>query len=154
MPIEQGSAMELLDQIEYQFNNFQYYMRSLITVGHAMENQIGDDQHQEAYITLGTAVLNLVIMTRAVKGGFNKTEEILNLKRSIANRYALTQIAKSLELEKYVFWGQEQKDQQIWLSAQNPLADCLVALLGAIYIDGGLEMASYVFWRLTQFINP
>ncbi|MFX0138822.1 MAG: ribonuclease III, partial [Candidatus Hodarchaeota archaeon] len=80
-------------------------MRGLITPGYAKENGLSDDQHQEAYIVLGTGVINLIVLTRAIKMGFWNKEAVLNLKRAIANRYALTQIAKSLQLEKYIFWG-------------------------------------------------
>ena len=146
--------MELLDLIEYQFNDFQICMRGLITPGYAKENGLSHDQHQEAYLVLGTGVINLIVLTRAIKMGVWNKEDVLNLKRAIANRYALTQIARSLQLEKYIFWGVEERRKQVWLNSKSRLADCLVALLGAIFFDGGLEFAEYVFWKITQYITP
>jgi len=59
----------------------------------------------------------------------------------------LRELAQDLDLEEYVRWGKGEAAQAVWTSGRV-LAECLEALVGAVYLDGGMEAAAGVLRRL------
>jgi len=59
----------------------------------------------------------------------------------------LRSLAEDLDLEGYVRWGKGEAAQAVWTSGRV-LAECLEALVGAVYLDGGMNAAAGVLRRL------
>ena len=58
---------------------------------------------------------------------------------SLVNKKRCFEVAKSLELEKFVFVGNTRKKI---INIENKIvSDCCEALIGAIYLDQGLNIA-------------
>ncbi|NLA39435.1 MAG: ribonuclease III, partial [Methanomicrobiales archaeon] len=49
--------------------------------------------------------------------------------------------------EEYVHWGKGEAAQAVWTSGRV-LAECIEALIGAVYLDGGMAAAAGVLGRL------
>jgi ribonuclease-3 len=63
------------------------------------------------------------------------------------NMTRLRGLAEDLDLEEYVRWGKGEAAQAVWTSGRV-LAECMEALIGAIYLDGGMSAAASVLRRL------
>ena len=100
--------------------------------------ETGDNQRLEF---LGDAVLDIVIaeilykkFPEADEGGLDRT------RASIVNGESLALIARSIGLDQRIRLGESQR-QHNPKPTKAMLEDCLEALIGAIYLDGGLDAA-------------
>ena len=51
--------------------------------------------------------------------------------------------AEELTLHEYIRWGRGEEKQHVWTSGRV-LAECVEALAGAVYLDGGIKAAREV----------
>jgi ribonuclease-3 len=101
---------------------------------------------------LGDAVLGLVA-ARILYDSFPDDEEgELQKKRAVmVNRNALAQTARRLELAPFIRMGKGD-DLSGCRERDSILADTVEAILGAVYLDGGLEEADKVFRRHFEWL--
>ena len=96
---------------------------------------------------LGDRVLGLIIAKRLLKIYPDEKEGILDKKfASLVNKNKCLEIAKFLELEKFVLIF-NPKNRKIIIE-DKVLADCVEALLGAIYLEKGLNTTEKVVLNL------
>ena len=87
---------------------------------------------------LGDRVLGLVIAKKLLEIYPEEKEGILDKKfASLVNKKKCLEIAKNIELEKYILVF-NPKNKKIIIE-DKVIADCLEALIGAIYLDKGLN---------------
>ena len=87
---------------------------------------------------LGDRVLGLIIATKLLEIYPEEKEGILDKKfASLVNKRKCLEIAKKIELQKYIFFF-NPKNKKIIIE-DKIVADCLEALIGAIYLDKGLN---------------
>ena len=87
---------------------------------------------------LGDRVLGLIIAKKLLEIYPNEKEGILDKKfASLVNRKKCLEIAKKIELEKYILVF-NPKNKKIIIE-DKVIADCLEALIGAIYLDKGFN---------------
>jgi len=141
-----GSEIE--DRIGYVFSSPAYLHRALNRRAYVSEQGFPDDDHMDALATLGDAVIELVILTWLVISGGTDKGDISVLKMDLVNMSALRRIAEDISLCSYVHWGNGERKMHIWTSGRV-LAECFEALIGAVYLDGGLISAEQVMSRLT-----
>ena len=89
---------------------------------------------------LGDRVLGLVISKKLLEIYPNEKEGILDKKlASLVNKKKCFDVGKSLNLEKFILIGNSKKKQ---IKIENKIiSDCCEALIGAIYLDQGLDVA-------------
>ena len=89
---------------------------------------------------LGDRVLGLVISKKLLQLYPNEKEGILDKKlASLVNKNTCFIIGNKIQLFKYIFLGNKNKS---YISANKKIvSDCIEALIGAIYLDKGLEVA-------------
>jgi len=63
------------------------------------------------------------------------------------NMSVLRSIAESIDLASLVRWGKGEEAQQVWISGRV-LAECCEAVIGAVFLDGGLDAAQRVLATL------
>ncbi|NLM29615.1 MAG: ribonuclease III, partial [Methanomicrobiales archaeon] len=80
-------------------------------------------------------------------GGAHDKGAITNRKVNLVNMTRLRGLAEGLSLEEYVRWGKGEAAQAVWTSGRV-LAECMEALIGAVYLDGGMDAAAGVLQRL------
>ena len=89
---------------------------------------------------LGDRVLGLIISKKLLEIYSHEKEGVLDKKlASLVNKTKCFEVAKSLELEKFVFVGNNRK--KILKIENKIVSDCCEALIGAIYLDQGLNIA-------------
>ena len=135
----------LESRLGFKFGKTEYYIKAL-THRSYLELAPELEKSNERLEFLGDAVLGLVVAEMLFKEFPSEPEGFLTKYRShLVDKDALFQSAKKLKLIDYVLYdkryvrGSEQGVKTI-------VADCLEALIGAIYLDKGLnEAVAFIF---------
>ena len=135
------------ERIGYTFNDRSLLERALTRLAYTLEAGLPPDAHMDALATLGDAVINVAVVEAVVAGGAHDKGAISNRKMNLVNMSRLRGLAEALDLGAYVRWGKGEAAQAVWTSGRV-LAECLEALVGAVYLDGGMEAAAGVLRRL------
>lgn len=148
---------ELEIKIGYEFKNRELVARALRHKSFAHELRERPD-HNEKLEFLGDAVLDLVLGEYLMERFPGDGEGGLSKKRaSLVNEDVLYGISTELELPKHLQLG---KGETMTGGAQKPrlLASAYEALLGAVFLDGGFEVARALarrdFAKLVEGIDP
>jgi len=137
----------LEEEIGYAFTDRTLLLRALTRLAYALETGLPPAAHMDALATLGDAVINVVVVEAVVAGGAHDKGAITNRKMNLVNMSRLRALAEGIDLAGYVRWGKGEASQRVWTSGRV-LAECLEALIGAVYLDGGMEAAAGVLRRL------
>ena len=87
---------------------------------------------------LGDRVLGLVISEKLLDKFPNEKEGIIDKKfANLVNKKTCLLIAKKINLKKFILLGSSHK--KLERSADKITSDCLEAIVGGIYLDGGLK---------------
>ncbi len=87
---------------------------------------------------LGDRVLGLVISEKLLDKFPDEKEGIIDKKfANLVNKKTCSLIAKKINLKKFILLGSSHK--KLERSADKISSDCLEAIVGAIYLDGGLK---------------
>ena len=111
--------------------------------------------HNERLEFLGDAVLGLVISESVVAMFPNFTEgELSKLKAGLISRVTLAKAAGRLQLGQWLRLGRGEEASS-GREKHSLLANALEALIGAVYLDSGLESARSLIHRVldTEFSN-
>ncbi len=138
---------EIEDRIGYAFRDRSLLLRALTRLAYTLEAGLPPDAHMDALATLGDAVVNVAVVEAVVMGGAHDKGAITNRKMNLVNMTRLRSLAEDLDLADYVLWGKGEAAQAVWTSGRV-LAECLEALVGAVYLDGGMSAAAAVLRRL------
>ena len=97
---------------------------------------------------LGDAVLALVVSDLLMKGFPDRSEGELSKARAvIVSEVGLSRTAQGIGLGQWIFLGRGE-DQAGGRGKSSILSDALEAVMGAVYLDGGLEAARRVAEQL------
>ncbi|MCA1915708.1 ribonuclease III domain-containing protein [Methanospirillum hungatei] len=132
----------------YTFRDKSLLLRALTRLAYSKEQGLSEDSHLDALATLGDAVIELIILTRLVKGGEHDKGAVSLKKMDLVNMSVLRDAARSIHLEQYVRWGKGEARMHVWTSGRV-LAECMEAFAGALYLDGGIDAAEEVLERLS-----
>tara|TARA_B100000886_G_scaffold275832_1_gene199762 strand:+ start:2411 stop:3076 length:666 start_codon:yes stop_codon:yes gene_type:complete len=98
---------------------------------------------------LGDRVLGLVISEKLLDKFPNEKEGIIDKKfANLVNKKTCLLIARKINLKKFILLGASHK--KLESSADKITSDCLEAVVGAIYLDGGLKAVEkfiFNFWE-------
>ena len=126
------SIKDLESIIKYNFKNKSLLNRALT------HKSYNNDKNNEKLEFLGDRVLGLIISKKLLDKYPNEKEGIIDKKfANLVNKKTCVDIAKSLNLRKYLYLGSSHKNLE--RSADKIQSDCLEAIVGAIYLDGGLK---------------
>jgi len=97
---------------------------------------------------LGDAVLDLVIAHALYAAHPDWAEgELTRARAALVNQQALAEVARSLGLGQHVLLGRTER-RSGGEDKDRVLANCLEALIGAVYLDGGFEAAGQVLRQI------
>ena len=101
---------------------------------------------------LGDRVLGLVISKKLLQLYPNQKEGILDKKlASMVNKNICYEVGKKLKLENFVLVGNSKKNQN--KAHEKILADSIEALIGAIFLDKGLDIVEkFILKNWNKFI--
>lgn len=122
----------------YRFRHPELLVTALTHPSHAFENSLDSNQRLEF---LGDAVLSLVVAEELFRAHPKAQEGELTQRRSeIVQGVTLTRIAREMGLGHYLFLGRGEEKQGGRRTSSN-LANVLESIIGAIYLDRGMEPA-------------
>lgn len=107
----------------------------------AHERGEGTNHHNQRLEFLGDAVLQVVLTDRIYRLYPNFPEgKLTQVRAHLANRHTLCRRAKAIDLGKYLMLGKGEEASGGRDRLSN-LADGFEALIGAVYLDGGMRAA-------------
>ena len=120
-------------KLKLKFSDPKIFIKSLT---HKSFDSINNNEKIEF---LGDRVLGLIIAKKLLELYPEEREGVLDKKfASLVNKKKCLEIAKKIELEKYIL-VLNPKNKKIEIE-DKIVADCLEALIGAIYLDKGLNI--------------
>lgn len=136
--------MPSLDQKEIEailqtkINNPDFYLSAFTHRSYLNENRSFHLPHNERLEFLGDAVLELVATEYLYRNYPHPEGELTNFRSALVNYKMLSQIASNLGFEKYLLMSRgEAKDTG--RARQVILANCIEAVIGAMYLDSGYQ---------------
>ena len=134
---------ELEKIIKYNFK------KSIILVRALTHKSYDNDINNEKLEFLGDRVLGLIISEKLLNKFPDEKEGIIDKKfANLVNKKTCLLIAKKINLKRFILLGSSHK--RLERSAEKISSDCLEAIVGAIYLDGGLKIVEKFilnFWN-------
>ncbi|MCS7167850.1 MAG: ribonuclease III [Gemmatales bacterium] len=153
VPTAASSLEALLEEcqqaIGYRFGNPKL-LESALTHASTAPSRLGSNERLEF---LGDAVLGLIVCERLYEKFPDYLEgELTKLKSFIVSRRVCAQVAQTLGLERFLRVG--PGIGRFGTLPANLLGDVFEAIVGAIYLDGGLEAArAWVLQHMGSLID-
>lgn len=145
---------KLEETIEYAFKDRGNLLLALTHSSYANERRNERLCSNERIEFLGDAVLNIVI-SEYIYGRFSElTEgELTKTRASIVCEASLVRCANSIGLGRYLFLGKGEENTG-GRTRTSILSDAFEALIGSIYIDGGLsEARNFIYTHMRGVIG-
>lgn len=133
---------KLQNKLEVSFKNPDFLKQALVHRSYLNEHPDFPVGHNERLEFLGDAVLEIVV-TEFLYLNFKDTDEgdLTNWRASLVNAKMLHVIAEELKLEDFLYLSKGEAKDKNKKSRQYILANAVEAVIGAIYLDQGLDVA-------------
>ncbi|NDV19713.1 ribonuclease III [Pseudodesulfovibrio sp. JC047] len=130
---------ELQDCIHHRFGQVKFLETALTHSSFANEQDVNADNERLEF--LGDAVLELCISEEGFKRYSEAPEgQLTRIRSQLVKEQSLASIARDLKLDKYIRLGRGE-ELQGGRERDALLADAFEAVLGAVFLDGGFEVA-------------
>lgn len=137
---------ELEGRIGYTFKDKQLLLSALTHPSYT--KQAGILEHNQRLEFLGDAVLGLVLAEQLFSGFEDQREGVLTRYRSMLIKGSqLCRLARELELGTFLQIG-DAEDSQGGRDRASILEDAFEAMVGAVYLDGGLPAAKSTICKI------
>jgi len=132
---------ELQQTLCYEFKNIDFLVESLRHSSFVNENLELDIQDNERLEFLGDAVLNLVVGHMLMHRYPDLKEgDMSKMRANLVNESQLASIAQEMNLGSYLQLGRGEIQTKGW-EKPSILANTFEAVIAAIYLDGGFDVA-------------
>ena len=137
-----NSLAKLQKNIGVSFNNEDLIRQAMVHRSYINEHPDFKIGHNERLEFLGDAVLEIVV-TEFLYLNFTETPEgdLTNWRASLVNAKMLYEIARELEIEECLYLSKGESRDKNKKSRQFILANAVEAIIGAMYLDQGIEAA-------------
>ncbi len=137
---------DLLNSISYSFKDEKLLITALTHKSYEVNKTESGDVNNERMEYLGDAVLELVTSDFLYKNYKDMSEgEMTKLRASLVCEPALAIDAREINLQDFIYLGKGEENSG-GRNRDSIISDALEAVIGAIYLDGGVDVA-------TKFIN-
>ncbi len=138
-------------KIDHVFKRKDILRKALTHSSHAYEHGRGAVEDNELLEFLGDSVIGLIAAEFYYHALPDRTEgELSKMKSSATSTLALSRMAEKFKLEKHILLGKGE-DKSGGRGKKTILAGAFEALLGAVFLDAGLEAARAV---MTPLLSP
>lgn len=138
---------ELQEKIGYQFKNPELLKQALTHSSFANEQKINKLKNYERLEFLGDAVLELVSSEFLFKENTNMPEgQLTKLRASMVCEPSLAYCARDINLGSYILLGKGEEATG-GRKRDSITSDVMEAVIGAIYLDGGIDEAKKYIYR-------
>ena len=139
---------ELEERLGYRFNNKQLIIEALT------HKSYKKPYNNERLEFLGDAVLDLIVGEFLFNKFPNKDEGILSkMRASIVNESGFALLAKSLNLGDYIFLSSAEENNE-GRKKSSLLSNAFEAVIGALYLEAGLDKSRYIVEKLLKENYP
>jgi len=138
--------------INIAFNNKDILVQALVHRSYLNEHRDFALAHNERMEFLGDAVLELIITEYLFENYLNPEGELTNWRAALVNAKMCASVANEIGLEEFLFLSHGEAKDAGTKAREFILANALEALIGAIYLDRGWEMAEQFVtrWIITK----
>lgn len=141
---EYSSLLE--ETIKYEFGNRELLAQAITHASFVNDRRTLVKSENEKLEYLGDAILNSVISILLFRKYNDQNEGFLSNARScLVRRGTLTEIARAISLDEHMSYG---NGKAVLPHDSKVLSNMLEALIGAVYLDGGMRPATRVVRRL------
>jgi len=127
--------------LNISFQNFDLLKEALTHRSFLNEHRDWNIPHNERLEFLGDSILGFVVADNLIKQYPQFAEgELTSLRAALVNSDSLLVVAKELKLEDYLLVSRGEA-KELKNSRSYLLANAIEALIGALYLDGGIEKA-------------
>jgi len=131
--------------INYTFKNKELLNHAVTHSSYFNEKKEKRKSDNEKLEYLGDAILNSVISILLYKKYKSRDEGFLsNARSSLVKRETLTEIAKSIDLDKHTSYGNGDSIPE----ESKVISNMFESLIGALYLDGGMRKTSKIIKTL------
>lgn len=132
---------ELENKLGYSYTDKKLLKTALTHTSYANEIRIGKNESYERLEFLGDAVLEMVSSEYFYRNFPDKPEgSLTKMRASAVCEQALALAARDLELGSYIYFGRGEQ-QTGGAQRDSILSDVVEAIIGSIYLDGGIDHA-------------
>lgn len=136
------------EKIDYTFKNLSNLFVALTHSSYANENKDEKLKSNERLEFLGDAVLNIAISEKIYTDFSGLAEgELTKMRAAIVCEPSLMKCANQIEIGKYLLLGKGE-ELSGGRTRASILSDAMEALIGAIYLDGGLKNAKKFVYKV------
>jgi ribonuclease III len=148
------SLSELEAFLDYQFRDRSLLQRALTHRSFVNEHESEGMLHNESMEFLGDSVLGFLISSKIYqKFPQLKEGELSKIKAFLASAANLVRLAEKIRVGEYL-WISKGEEKTGGRKKRAILVDAFEAIVGAIYLDGGVDAASsFVERQIGQFLN-
>ena len=134
-----GNLGELEQRLGYRFRDQELLLTALKHRSYVYARQGSGVDSNERLEYLGDAVLDLLVAEELFRRHEDRREgDLTKMKSLVVSRPVLARKARSIELGRFLLLSQEER--KVGGADQDSiLSDAFEAVIGAMYIDGGLE---------------
>ncbi|MCX6746312.1 MAG: ribonuclease III [Candidatus Parcubacteria bacterium] len=133
---------KLEKKLKVKFKNKDLIRQSVVHRSYLNEHPEFELDHNERLEFLGDAVLELVVTEYLYKNYPNPEGELTNWRASLVNANMLSDIAKTLNIEDYLYLSKGEAQDKNSKARQYILANAMEAVIGAIYLDKDYKAAN------------
>ena len=130
---------KLEKEIKVKFKDKNLILKAVTHRSFLNENKGYDLDHNERLEFLGDAILELIVTEYLYKNYPNPEGELTNWRASLVNRSSLAETAENLQVMEFMQMSRGEAKDKNPKSRQYILANALEAIIGAIYLDQGME---------------
>lgn len=143
--------------IKIKFKNKLLLKQAFVHRSYLNEHSNFELDHNERLEFLGDAVLELIVTEYLYNNYPNPEGDLTNLRASLVNAKILSNIARNLGMENYLFLSKGES-QDTGKARNYILANAFEALIGAIYLDQGWNKAkkfvtNFVLIKLPEILE-
>ncbi|HEY9190893.1 MAG TPA: ribonuclease III [Sulfurovum sp.] len=139
---------ELENKLNYTFKNKQLIIEALT---HKSDKKPYNNERLEF---LGDAVLDLIVGEYLFLKFPKSNEGVLSkIRASLVNEVGFTLLAKKLDLGSYIYLSLAEENNN-GRNKPSLLSNAFEAIIGAIYLEAGLEVAKEISVRLLEACHP
>ena len=136
------SDISLLEKkIGIKFNNKDLLTQAVVHRSYLNEHPDFKLDHNERLEFLGDAVLELVVTEYLYKNYPNPEGELTNWRASLVNGDSLAEVGQGLAIESFILMSKGEAKDKNSKARQYILANAMEAIIGAIYLEHGIEKA-------------
>lgn len=145
---------EIQERISYRFRHIVALKTALTHSSYANEKKKQKLKYNERLEFLGDSVLGIIISDYLFRNCPNRPEgELTKMRAMIVCERALAMGARSIDLGKYMYLGKGEENTG-GRDRESILADGFEAMIGAIYLDSGINSAKkFVLKTLREVID-